>query len=195
MFGKRKLLAEGAQAQAIVTWSGNPGAPPGSAPFQYHVELSVQFPDGSTVDIRRRVFGAFIDTGQVVPVRYDPTDHSKIEIDHDAILAAQLARIDAGKQRTLDTAEAERNRANLVRDIQSRTTPPTDAELQGIFDREQEAREQSLASIRRRAGSTPSDEQLSESARLTEALLDARAELAALQALRPDWSPVGPHAT
>ncbi|HEX3794452.1 MAG TPA: hypothetical protein VHV57_08130 [Acidimicrobiales bacterium] len=189
MFGKRKLLENGAQAEAIVTWSGNPGAPPGSAPFQYQVALSVQFPDGSTADIRRRVFGQFIDTGDVVPVRFDPADRSKIEIDYAARLASEQSRIDGGKQRALSTAEAERSRANVVRDIESRTTTPTDAELQAVFDREQEARELSRASIRRYGGSTPSDEQLRETSRLTEAILDARAELAALRVLRPDWSP------
>jgi hypothetical protein len=191
MFGKRKLLAEGAQAQALVTASGNYPVPSGSAPGRYAVDLRVQFPDGSTAEIQRHVYAVFIDVGDVVPVRYDPADRTKIEIDLPARLATQQAHIDAGRARTLSAGEAEFRRANLVREIAARATPPSDAELQAVADRMQTAREQSRDSIRRYAGSTPSDEQLAETSLATEAFRDARAELDALKALRPDWSPAG----
>jgi hypothetical protein len=39
------------------------------------------------------------------------------------------------------------------------------------------------------AGSAPTDEQLAKTGRATEAFNDARAELDAVKALRPDWTP------
>jgi hypothetical protein len=188
MFGKGRLTES---AQALVTSSGNYWVPPGSSPGRYTVELRVQFPDGATVEMAQHVFGVVINTGDIVPVRYDPADRSKIEIDDSAMLVCQQADIDAGQARALEIGEAELRRANLVREISARTTPPTDGELQAVVNREHEVLEQQRAVIRRYAGSAPTDADLSELSRLTEAVHDARAELDALKALRPDWSPAG----
>jgi hypothetical protein len=189
MFGKHKLLTEGTQAQALVTSSGNYWVNPGSAPGRYAVGLQVRFPDGSTAEIERHVSGVSIDAGDVVPVRFDPNATSKVEVDLAAMLALRQAQVDGARARAVETSERELRRADLVREIATRETPPTDAELQAVADQEKAAKEELGNSIRRRAGAAPSEDELSESSRLTDAVRDARAELEALKALRPDWSP------
>ena len=96
MFEKHKLSRNGAQAQALVldkkiyateVESGLTSA--------CRYQLRVKFEDGSTKEISRRAFGdtlASAAVGDVIPVRYDPADRSKIELDRQAIVERQEAQ-------------------------------------------------------------------------------------------------------
>jgi hypothetical protein len=96
MFDKHKLSRDGAEAQALVlekkiyateVESGMTSA--------CRYQLRVKFEDGSTTEISRRAFGdtlASAAVGDVIPVRYDPSDRSKIELDRHAIVERQKAQ-------------------------------------------------------------------------------------------------------
>ena len=57
----------------------------------YGIEFRVKFPDGSTADVKERFLDAsnqgYISEGAVVPVRYDPSDHSQVRLDVPALEA------------------------------------------------------------------------------------------------------------
>src|SRR5947209_7253147 len=106
MFHRSKLGRDGAQAEALVlekkvlATAGTPG--PANA---CRYKLRVKFEDGSTVDTSCHAFGvklASVAIGDVIPVRYDSADRSKITLDRDAILEQQ--KVDA--QRWQDEAIA-----------------------------------------------------------------------------------------
>jgi hypothetical protein len=70
----------------------------------------VRFPDGSTADVKERFLDAsnqgYVCAGDVVPVRYDPSDYSKVRLDVPALeaplkdaKAAHGARVDAALSR------------------------------------------------------------------------------------------------
>lgn len=96
MFGsKKKLYSAGAQTEGVVikaTAEVNPlTVDPG-----FSVVVRAKFPDGSTTDFtqgRLRDGGGYLFAqsvgipyvGQVVPVRYDPSDHAKIAVDIPAL--------------------------------------------------------------------------------------------------------------
>jgi hypothetical protein len=80
MFGKGKLLRDGAQAQALVldknAW--DVGEATGETKACTYT-LKVQFDDGSSVEITRRVMhhdAAWVGVGELLPVRYDRTDRT-----------------------------------------------------------------------------------------------------------------------
>lgn len=96
MFDKHKLSRNGVQAQALVleqkvyAIDRNTG---GASACRY--TLRVKFEDGTTSEISYRVFGtklAAADVGDLIPVRYDPADRSKIELDRQEISAQKKAR-------------------------------------------------------------------------------------------------------
>jgi hypothetical protein len=85
--------------------------------------LRVRFADGSTVDVEREVGGIhnrnFVATaGDVLPVRYDPKNPSKLEIDWPAVDArraewkADIADLSARQARVGDSSNAK---ADLIR--------------------------------------------------------------------------------
>jgi hypothetical protein len=96
MFDRRKLSLDGAQAQALViektiyaagVESGNASA--------CRYRLRVAFPDGAASEISCRAFGralAAAGVGDSIPVRYDPTDRSKIELDRRALVEQEEAQ-------------------------------------------------------------------------------------------------------
>lgn len=97
MFGQRKVLRDGTEAKAIVTsvdlYQEGMRANWGSG-FTYDVGLRAHFEDGTTADIVRRIGGmAGTDlnfrVGDIVPVRYDPDNRDKIELDEPALRAKQ----------------------------------------------------------------------------------------------------------
>ena len=111
MFDKHKLIRDGAQAQALVlerkvlATAGNPG--PANA---CRYKLRVKFEDGSTLETSCRAFGvklARATVGDVIPVRYDPADRSKIKLDRDAILEQQ--KVDARKWQDEAIARGEQS--------------------------------------------------------------------------------------
>jgi hypothetical protein len=104
MFGsKKKLYADGAQTEGMVVGTFRYDANMGS----FGVKVRVKLPDGSTTELKTRWplypsdVGYLFD-GSVVPVRYDPSDHSKVALDipaleasHKQATAAQQAQLDA----------------------------------------------------------------------------------------------------
>jgi Domain of unknown function (DUF1707) len=96
MFEKRKLNHDGAQAQALVlekkiyATENDRGGRAAACRYQ----LRVKFEDGSTMEISRRAFDhklAAAGVGDLIPVRYDPADRSKIELDRHAFVERQKA--------------------------------------------------------------------------------------------------------
>jgi hypothetical protein len=82
------------------------GEQPGPGGWSYGIKVRVKFPDGSTADHKQRFLSASdvgqISEGDVVPIRYDPSDYSKVALDTPALeaplkdaKAAQNARRDA----------------------------------------------------------------------------------------------------
>jgi hypothetical protein len=107
-WGKRKLLREGAQAEAVVIGLGG-GKQSGAL---FGLKLRVRFEDGSTEEVYRRVgfhgpneLPWFV-VGSTVPVRYDPADHSRIELDLPALKAREEAKRSAANAEAIAAAEA-----------------------------------------------------------------------------------------
>src|ERR1700742_4241300 len=104
MFHKwhKRVLEEGAQAEGQVyglTAYGTMG--------DFGVKVRVKMPDGSTQEfekgpLARRHVGRLLE-GSVVPVRYGPTDMTKVVLDVPALEAAQQG-VAAGRQEQLDAA-------------------------------------------------------------------------------------------
>jgi hypothetical protein len=113
MFGKGKLMREGAQAQALVldknSW--DVGEATGEVKACTY-KLKVQFDDGSTAEIKRRVVNhdaAWVGVGELLPVRYDDADRTKIEVDEPALKA--LREQQAGELKARLVAAGERKLA------------------------------------------------------------------------------------
>jgi hypothetical protein len=96
MFDKHKLRRDGVQAQALVLEKKIYAAEVESGMTSAcRYQLRVRFEDGSTAEISRRAFDhtlASAAIGDVIPVRYDPADRSKIELDRQAIVERQKAQ-------------------------------------------------------------------------------------------------------
>jgi uncharacterized protein DUF3592 len=109
MFGKRKILKNGAKAQAVIRSAEMSGLSNSHGAHKWRLELRVQFDDGTTVDASCRAWEVNIASGygpgQIVPVRYDPEDRSKVELDHDALKAQSEARKEAGRAGLVKLAE------------------------------------------------------------------------------------------
>lgn len=103
---RQKLWDEGAQTEGVVVklwWHSR-------LQGTYGIEFRVKFPDGTTSDGKERFLDAsnqgYVSEGDVVPVRYDPSDFSKVRLDVPALeaplkdaKAAQGARVDAAVAR------------------------------------------------------------------------------------------------
>src|SRR5262249_46558758 len=74
--------------------------------IHYRVVVRAKFPDGSTTEFTKGALDfhdvGYLYEGSVVPVRYDPSDHSKVVLDipalearHKQATAAQQAQLDA----------------------------------------------------------------------------------------------------
>ncbi|HEY1521792.1 MAG TPA: SHOCT domain-containing protein [Solirubrobacteraceae bacterium] len=102
MFGNKKrakLYSQGAQTEGLVEHRSDT-----TEGINYRVTIRVKFPDGSTTELKKWL--DWHDVGQlyqgsIVPVRYDPSDHSKVELDVPA-LAERHARADAAGNAQLD---------------------------------------------------------------------------------------------
>jgi hypothetical protein len=102
MFGShKKLYAEGAQTEGLVVKLIDDD----QNRIWYHVVVRAKFPDGTATEFKSHQL-AHSDVGElfegsVVPVRYDPSDQSKIVLDvpaleasHSQAKAAQQAQLD-----------------------------------------------------------------------------------------------------
>lgn len=108
--GKKKLYEGGAQTEGVVIKATAQVNPLTTNPG-YMIVVRAKFPDGSTTEFtqgRLRDGGGYVYAetygspyvGQVVPVRYDPSDHSKIAVDLPALEETQ-------KQATTQATEAQ----------------------------------------------------------------------------------------
>lgn len=94
LFGRRKkLLRDGAQAQAIVREQEGAGFTRNGYTADKLV-LEVHFEDGSQAEVRDKVDKEdvgyrLIKVGDILPVRYDPEDRSEAVVDVPAIRAQQ----------------------------------------------------------------------------------------------------------
>jgi hypothetical protein len=87
---RERLLRDGATAQGVVIQQQLRAAVTGVL-SEYHVKVRVRFEDGSSIEFRQELDSAQVGRhaeGAMLPVRYDPTDHSKIVIDVPAITVA-----------------------------------------------------------------------------------------------------------
>ncbi len=157
MLGKHKPLRDGAEAKAVVTsvnlyqegMRGNWGTG-----FTYDVGLRVHFDDHTTEDVVRRIGGMAgtdlkFTVGDIVPVRYDPRNRDKIELDEDSLRAEQQRAREAA-QRSVDT-----HNERAVRDAEAKLAEnhrgegaglaPLDPELQELMDLEEAERQTGAA--------------------------------------------------
>jgi hypothetical protein len=87
--GHKKLYTEGAQAEGQVIYFGweSPQC------WHYHLTIRAKFPDGSSTEFKTKNIAkddcGTLFKGAVVPVRYDPSDHSKVALDLPALKAGQ----------------------------------------------------------------------------------------------------------
>jgi hypothetical protein len=125
MFGKKKPPREGATASGVVLQaeyhevSGlSGGTHEGNS---YRVTVRVTFDDRSTAEmsqqLKRDEVGRLYE-GDTVPIRYDPTDRSRLEIDQPALAArtaewkADIADLKARQDREGDSSNPK---ADLIR--------------------------------------------------------------------------------
>jgi putative oligomerization/nucleic acid binding protein len=97
--GHKKLYKEGALTEGLVVHRSDT-----TEGINYHVTIRVKFPDGTTTEFKKWL--DWHDVGQLhvssaVPVRYDPSDHSKVALDIPA-LEERHAKADAAGTAQLD---------------------------------------------------------------------------------------------
>ncbi len=110
--GKHKVLSDGAQIDGVVVDSEAP-ADTGRGGFggTYRLTARVRFDDGATAEVRsgrldRTEVGWKLE-GDIVPLRYDRADRSKIEVDVPALISARQQGIAGLRDRAI--AEGEQN--------------------------------------------------------------------------------------
>ena len=112
MFGRDKLLDDGAQVDGVII--GAPQYFRGSTDVRgrYKVTVRVRFDDGAMAEVERRLHLSCGEhrVGAVLPMRYDPADRSKIEIDEPALTAGRDAELAAIKERAVARGEARAGR-------------------------------------------------------------------------------------
>ena len=130
---RKKLMREGAQAQAVVTGREGVNLTEGGW-SAYKLVLEVHFPDGAQAEVQEKVHVADIGAlrgrvGDVLPVRYDPEDRSEVMIDVPAIQAEGDA-----KRRRLDDEAVAAGRRRLEGQIEPPGDSVTGAQLQGAHE-------------------------------------------------------------
>ncbi len=112
MFGRDRLLDDGAHVDGVIIEA--PEYFRGSTDMRgrYKVTVRVRFDDGATVDVERRLHLSCGEhrVGAVLPMRYDPADRSRIEIDEAALTASRDADFAAIKAQAVARGEARAGR-------------------------------------------------------------------------------------
>jgi hypothetical protein len=201
MLGKRKghVGNNAASAQAVVTGVKAHGGEAGSTGLTYFdLELRARFDDGSTSEFRCRVGGPFSGTrltfieGDIVPVRYDPDDRSKIALDEDAMNDDRLSRSETFTAARIHGAEMALE--DQAADV-ARIGAPTDAELQDLSDRWSAAMAKARACMdahndAKAAGDTKeAQRQLAAGAIANAEQVQLGEQYKRLRGQRPDWQP------
>ena len=110
MFGKGKLLRDGAEAQGLVIESNIATSGQGGTVDRYEVKLRVQFDDGLTAEVSSKLLRHKVGyhyEGAILPIRYDAQDRSKIEIDVPKLEAQFGARTAEVKATAIEQGERE----------------------------------------------------------------------------------------
>jgi hypothetical protein len=109
MLGKhKKVLKSGAQAQAVVLESDMGGLSNSHGANRWKLRLRVQFDDGTTSEVTCHAYSYIgYGVGTILPVRYDPSDRSKVEVDTDSIKAGAKDRLEASRAQLIASAEAQ----------------------------------------------------------------------------------------
>ena len=116
VFGrKNKLARNGTLAQAAITEADAGGYTNSHGERRYKLRLSVTYPDGTTRDVTCHAFapgaaGAYL-AGETVPVRYDPDDPSKVEVDVEQYHADRLQALAESRDRLMRAADARHDDA------------------------------------------------------------------------------------
>jgi hypothetical protein len=117
MFGRGndELLREGAEAKGVVIETKMRSNTEGRLEPNYRVKVRVKFEDGSTAEFKQKLNKSRVGLhweGDIVPVRYNTADHSKIMIDLPAIA---LPEVDRGARKTEAISSAEDEIAKRAR--------------------------------------------------------------------------------
>jgi hypothetical protein len=171
VFGNKKLLRDGAQLDGVLIESDD-GKVLVNAASSYHVKVRVTFEDGTLGEFEDRLHtkdAGMKGIGAVVPVRFDPSDRTKIAVD-----GPELHR-----RRETDAAQREAAFAATPEPLASASPS---AQLQELWTQKKamDARGSEL----RRTGAPR--EEVGAWVHESEAL-DAR--FRALKAQHPDWAP------
>jgi hypothetical protein len=107
---RRRLMREGARANAVVVKSD--AIPSQYGIWGFRLLLEVHFDDGTKTEIERteqilNLGTQLVGAGDIVPVRYDPQDRNKVEVDSAAMQAAHDAQTAQRDQAAVHRAEAE----------------------------------------------------------------------------------------
>jgi len=111
VFGRGKLLREGVEAQALVLDQKvyASGTRTGRV-YACRYRLRVRFGDGSTTEISRSVWShqlAYAGVGDLIAVRYDGVDRSKVVVDGPAVKAQRRAHLREIKEQAIKRGERE----------------------------------------------------------------------------------------
>jgi Short C-terminal domain/Protein of unknown function (DUF3592) len=110
--GNKKLYKEGALTEGLVVHRSDT-----TEGINYHVTIRVKFPDGTTTEFKKWLDWhdvGQLHVGSVVPVRYDPSDHSKVVLDVPALEECH-AKADAAGKAQLDAQFARLGEPSSVR--------------------------------------------------------------------------------
>jgi hypothetical protein len=107
---RKKLLREGAQAQAVVTECE--GANLTHNGFSnWALVLEIHFEDGSTAEMHDKVsksdVAPLLKVGDILPVRYDPDDHSDAVVDTPAVKAGADETRTAAQEAAVEQARRQ----------------------------------------------------------------------------------------
>jgi hypothetical protein len=111
MFGHKDQLSDGVQANAVILSSKGYDLRGDSGGYsRVHLDLEVHFTDGTTAKISCKAKTAdvgIVFDGQIVPIRYDDNDRSKVEIDAPVMKAQRTAHDEALRAYSIKRAQAE----------------------------------------------------------------------------------------
>jgi len=123
MFGKKSdVLHDGIEAQAVILDARPGNLISGHGERQWHLHIRVHYQDGQTADVGCEYFDLTEHTlgdavnsvevypmspGVVVPVRYDASDRSRVEIDRPKVIADTISSYEAERAKKIARAERQ----------------------------------------------------------------------------------------
>ncbi len=121
MFGKTNVLRDGVQGRAVILDARPGNVLSGHGERLWHLQVRVHFEDGQTGDVWCDFYDLTAATvgqpsgiepyplapGVVVPVRYDPNNPAKVEIDRPRIIADTISAYDADRAKKIERADRQ----------------------------------------------------------------------------------------